>query len=111
MNQNQQYGMQCAEFEALLTEAVEGSLDEGQMQNFRVHAGTCALCASSFAEATAGHQWVRSLDPEEPPVHLIHNILVATTGVEPASPPAQVRVSQSYVHRAHPSPRPLLPPI
>ncbi len=99
MNQNQQYGMQCAEFEALLTEAVEGSLAEGQMQDFRSHAAACAICAALFAEASAGYQWVRSLEAVEAPVNLAHNILVATTGVEPASTPAQVRVSQSWTQR------------
>lgn len=99
MNQNQQYGMQCAEFELLLTEAVEGSLGEGQMQDFRSHAAACAICAALLAEASAGYQWLRSLEPVEAPVHLVHNILVATTGVEPASTPAQVRVSQSWTQR------------
>ncbi|PYX93135.1 MAG: hypothetical protein DMG67_05095 [Acidobacteria bacterium] len=99
MNQNQQYGMQCVEFEALLTEAVEGSLGEGQMQDFRSHAAACAICAALFAEASAGYQWVRSLDAVEAPMNLAHNILVATTGVEPASTPAQVRVSQSWTQR------------
>jgi len=111
MNQNQQYGMQCAEFETLLSEAVEGSLGEGSMQNFRSHASACTVCAASFAEAAAGYQWVRSLDPEEPPVHLIHNILVATTGVEPASTPAQVRVSQSWVQRVQSWLRPVVTPM
>jgi len=96
MNQDQQndqqYGMQCAEFEVLLTEAAEGSLAEEQMRNFRAHAASCPACAASFAEALAGYQWVRSLEAVEAPVYLAHNILAATTGVMPASTPAQVRV-------------------
>jgi hypothetical protein len=99
MNHNQQYGMQCAEFEGLLTEAVEGSLGEDQMHSFRSHAATCAICAAMFAEASAGYQGLRLLEPLEAPVHLAHNILAVTTGVEPASTPAQVRVSQSWPQR------------
>jgi len=103
MNQDQQYdqqyGMPCAEFEVLLTEAVEGSLGEDLMNDFRSHAAACAICGAMFAEASAGYQGLRSLEPLEAPVHLVHNILAVTTGVEPASTPAQVRVAQSWPQR------------
>jgi hypothetical protein len=115
MNQDQQndqqYGMQCAEFEALLTEAVEGSLAEEQMRTFRAHAASCPACAALFAEALAGYQWVRSLDPVEAPVYLAHNILTATTGVTAASTPAQVRVPQSRRLQLGAWLRPLLAPM
>lgn len=111
MDQKHQHGMQCAEFEALLADAVEGSLDEGRMQSFRSHAGTCAVCASAFAEAAAGYQSMRSLELLEAPVRLVHNILVATTGVEPASTPAQVRVSQSWPQRVQSWLRPVVTPM
>ena len=111
MNQEHQYSMQCAEFEALLTEAVESSLGEEQMQNFRTHATSCPACAALFAEALAGYQWVRSLDPVEAPVYLAHNILAATTGVMPASSPAQVRVPQSRRWQLGAWLRPLLSPM
>jgi hypothetical protein len=99
MNQNQQYGMQCAEFELLLTEAVEGSLGEDQMDDFRSHAAACAICGTMLAEASAGYEGLRSLESLEAPVHLVHNILAVTTGVEPASTPAHVRVAQSWPQR------------
>lgn len=111
MDQKHQYDMQCAEFEVLLAEAVEGLLDEGRMQNFRSHADTCAVCAAAFAEATTGYQWMRSLEPLDPPVHLVHNILAVTTGVEPASTPAQVRVSQTWPQRIQAWLRPVLTPM
>ncbi len=34
-----------------------------------------------FAEVQAGRQWLRSLEPVEPPTYLVHNILAATSGV------------------------------
>jgi len=110
-NKDQQYGMQCAEFEALLTEAVESSLGEEQMRNFRAHAATCPACAALFAEALAGYQWLRSLDAVEAPVYLAHNILAATTGVTQASTPAQVRVPQSRRWQLGAWLRPLLAPM
>ncbi|HTC94901.1 MAG TPA: hypothetical protein VK699_15775 [Terriglobales bacterium] len=111
MNQTQQYGMQCSEFETLLTEAVESSLAEEQMQNFRGHATSCPACAALFAEALAGYQWLRSLEPVEAPVYLAHNILAATTGVIPASTPAQVRVPQSRGQQLGAWLRPLFAPL
>lgn len=111
MNQEQQFGMECTEFEALLTEAVEGALGEGQMQRFRAHAATCPVCATSLAEATAGYQQLRSLEQVELPATLMHNILVATTGVEPASAPTEVRVHQSWMQRMEAWLRPVLAPV
>jgi hypothetical protein len=99
MTQNQQHGMQCSEFEVLLTEALEGSLGEDQMKDFRSHAAACAICAAVFAEASAGYQGIRSLELLEAPLNLVHNILAVTTGVEPASTPTQVRVAQSWPQR------------
>lgn len=111
MNQDQQYGMQCTEFEVLLTEAVEGTLSEGQMQSFRAHAATCAMCAASFAEAAAGYQQLRSLEPIEVPATLAHNILVATTGVAPTSAPTEVRAHQSWKQRLWSWLRPAIAPM
>src|SRR5579862_6297166 len=74
--------MQCAEFEALLSEGIEGTLPASQMESFRAHSSTCPNCGPLLADAQAGRQWLKSLEPVEPPRHLIHNILLATSGVE-----------------------------
>jgi len=71
----------CAEFEALLMDALEGHLTGSRQQSFDAHRRSCALCGPMFAEVEAGRHWLRSLEPVEPPVHLVHNILVATSGV------------------------------
>lgn len=73
--------MQCSEFEALLMDAMEGQLSESSKANFDAHRRGCAVCGPLFADVEAGRLWLRSLEPVEPPVHLVHNILVATTGV------------------------------
>lgn len=71
----------CAEFEALLTDALEGLLTETSKQSFDAHRRACAVCGPLFADVEAGRLWLRQLEPVEPPQFLVHNILVATTGV------------------------------
>jgi len=71
----------CTEFEALLTDALEGQLSGARKESFEAHRRTCTVCGPLFADAQAGRQWLRSLEPVEPPVHLMHNILAATSGV------------------------------
>lgn len=73
--------MQCAEFEALLMEALDGELSEERRANFDAHRRACAICGPMFTDAEAGRMWLRSLEPIEAPPYLIHNILAATTGV------------------------------
>ncbi len=73
-------GMKCAEFETLLSDAVEGELTGRKLEDFRAHAHTCQACGPVFAEADAGRRWLKSLDEVEPPANLVHNILIATIG-------------------------------
>ena len=81
------HGMECAEFEALLGEAIDGGFDHqgalstARKEGFEAHRRVCTVCGPLFADVQAGQAWLRSLDEVEPPVHLVHNILVATTGV------------------------------
>lgn len=72
---------ECTEFEALLTDALEGQLSDARKESFEAHRRVCAVCGPLFADAEAGREWLRSLEPVEPPVHLVHNILAATSGV------------------------------
>lgn len=74
-----QPGMPCSEFDALLTEAVEGRLIDAEMLRFRTHAESCGVCGPMFAEALAGYTWLNSLVEIEPPANLVHNILAATS--------------------------------
>jgi hypothetical protein len=77
------HGAECAEFEALLMDALDddGQLTGARKESFDAHRRTCAVCGPMFAEVKAGREWLRSLEPVEPPVYLIHNILAATSGV------------------------------
>src|SRR5437879_13631164 len=73
-------GMQCAEFEALLSEAVEQALSGSRLESFQAHAQAGVVCGPLLAEAEEGHRWLQSLDEVGPPANLVHNILIATTG-------------------------------
>ena len=75
-------GMQCSEFDALLNEALDATLTGARLESFQAHARICAVCGPLFAEADAGRRWMKSLAEVEPPTHLVHNILLATTGYE-----------------------------
>ncbi|SRR5712692_1847091 len=75
-------GMQCAEFDALLSEALDEKLTGAKLESFQAHARVCSVCGPLLAEADAGRRWLKSLEEAEPPAHLVRNILVATTGRE-----------------------------
>ena len=79
------HGIECTEFELLLSEVIDsdsdGRLSAARKERFEAHRRVCAVCGPQFADAQAGKQWLRSLEAVEPPVHLVHNILAATSGV------------------------------
>jgi|SRR5208282_2759284 len=75
-------GMQCQEFDGLLTDALDGVLTGLQLDRFQAHARTCSACGPLFAEVEAGRNWLKDLTEVEPPVSLVTNILASTTGVD-----------------------------
>jgi len=91
------HGIECTEFDALLSEAMDGGqlgvgltnagLTGKDRENFEAHRRACPVCGPLFAEVQAGRQWLRSLEEAEPPAHLVHNILAATSGVLSTRPP------------------------
>jgi hypothetical protein len=75
-------GMQCHEFDSLLSDALDGVLSGAKLEGFQAHARTCAACGPLFAEVEAGRNWLKDLTEVEPPVSLVTNILASTTGVD-----------------------------
>ena len=78
------HGIECSQFEALLSEAIDGQLSGARKQIFEAHARVCAVCGPLIADALAGQKWLSSLDEVEPPAHLLHNILASTSGISSA---------------------------
>jgi hypothetical protein len=76
--------MQCSEFDALLSQAIDGTLVGERLSAFESHARQCELCGPLLQEAEAGRTWLKSLAEVEPPAELVTNILLRTTGLAPA---------------------------
>jgi len=89
------HGIECTEFETLLSDALdgEGRLSPAHKESFEAHRRVCEVCGPLLADVQAGRQWLRSLalEPVEPPVNLVHNILSATSGVVSTRPLATTR--------------------
>src|SRR5581483_7902583 len=79
-----QSGMQCVEVEALLAEALDGTLHGPQLAAFEAHQQSCASCQAMVDEARAGMHWLKALDEAEPPRNLVHNVLAQTIGALPS---------------------------
>jgi putative zinc finger protein len=75
-------GMQCHEFDLLLTDMLDGVLSGAQLDGFQAHARSCSACGPLLAEVEAGRNWLKGLAEVEPPASLVNSILASTTGVE-----------------------------
>ncbi len=75
-------GMQCHEFDGLVSDALDGILTGIQLDRFQAHSRTCSVCGPLFAEVQAGRNWLKDLTEVEPPAGMVTNILASTTGVD-----------------------------
>jgi hypothetical protein len=94
-------GMQCNEFDALLSEALDKMLTGPKAEAFLAHGKTCAVCGPLLAEAEIGKRWLEQLVEVEPPAMLVHNILAATVGIDTArmQGTAMVPVRGTWIER------------
>jgi hypothetical protein len=97
MPEHTRNGMQCQEFDTLLSDALDGMLTGGVLDRFQAHARSCGTCGPLLADAEAGRSWLKGLTEVEPPANLVANILASTTGVDTQRLRANVRVSQPRV--------------
>jgi hypothetical protein len=81
MKEKEHNGMQCSEFDALLSQAIDGTLSGERLAAFEAHGQVCQTCGPLLQEAEAGHGWLKSLAEVEPPADLITNVLLRTSGV------------------------------
>ncbi len=74
-------GMHCAEFDAFLADALDGTLGGTNRIRFDAHRASCATCASMFQETQAGLSWLEALPEVDPPAGFAERIMLATSGV------------------------------
>jgi hypothetical protein len=86
--------MQCAEFDGLLTDALDGVLTGMKLDRFQAHVRICSACGPLFAEVEAGHRWLKDLTEVDPPAGLLNTILASTTGVDSQRLRANVAASR-----------------
>ena len=91
------HGMQCHEFDSLVSDALDGILTGTQLDTFQAHARTCSACGPLLADVTAGRNWLKDLTEVEPPVSLVTKILASTTGVDTQRLGVNVPASQPGV--------------
>lgn len=89
MTEQNQNGMPCSQFEALLSDALDGGLSLEGSQAFQAHAGSCPACGPLFTEAQQGMLWLVGLEDVPVPSNLVHNILAATSAAKDDQKPAK----------------------
>jgi hypothetical protein len=73
--------LKCEEWEAQLTDALDGLLPAAEAAAFTAHSDTCANCGDLLAHAKQGREWLGYLHSEpEIPAGLIGKILEQTVG-------------------------------
>ena len=92
-------GIECSEFDALLTDALDGTLAGAKLERFRAHASVCSVCGPLFAEVDAGRRLLLSLEEIKPPAHLVNSILAATSGLDTARMRAAAQPQLSWIDR------------
>jgi hypothetical protein len=97
MSSNEKFEMQCTDFDALLTDALDGLLEGERLARFERHTAQCPACSLVYEETKSGFDWLHSLDEVEPPLHLVHNVLAATTGDAVVSGAPEIAERKSWL--------------
>ena len=98
----------CEEWEALLADALDGTLKATDQAAFNLHGKDCPLCAEMLAQAKRGREWMQFLQEEPPvPADLVTKILDRTSGatlpqlaVAGAAQPMALPVGQFNMRRS-----------
>jgi hypothetical protein len=72
----------CAQCEAMLADAIDGTLSAEDQQLFDAHMAECGPCSQLLADARRGAAWLEMLrtPAPEPPAALLERILAQTSG-------------------------------
>lgn len=99
MNGDQKFEMQCTDFDALLTDALDGLLQGERLARFERHKAQCPACSVLFAETKSGFDWLHTLDEVEPPLNLVHNVIAATSGAPLSLGAVDIGPHKSWLER------------
>jgi len=93
----------CAQCEAMLADALDGTLSAEDQATFDLHMVVCATCAEMLADAQRGAAWMEMLrSPRpEPPAALLERILAQTSA--PASNESSLSVSPAPAYVRNPN--------
>ena len=98
----QQGSLQCEEWEALLADALDGTLKADDTAVFTAHGKDCPMCAEMLAQAKQGQEWMSFLHEDPPvPVDLVAKILDRTSGASLPQLAAAGAVQQVPLPIAH----------
>src|SRR5580692_4705966 len=72
----------CAQCEAMLSDALDGTLSAADQATFDLHLVGCPSCAAMLADARRGAAWMEMLKSPrpEPPTALLERIIAQTSG-------------------------------
>jgi Putative zinc-finger len=104
----------CAQCEAMLSDALDGTLSAADQATFDLHMMGCPSCATMLADAQRGAVWMEMLKSPrpEPPMALLDRILAQTSGKAAAeAKPPIVLGSNDYLRTPNSIPgRPFVVP-
>src|SRR5581483_3513909 len=103
-----QHGMQSAEFDALLTDALDGVLNGPKLVRFNQHKSGCTACSEMFSEAQAGMNWLQALPEVDPPAGFAERVLLATSGIQAK---AKAETPRTWIERLRESFAPKFRPV
>jgi hypothetical protein len=74
----------CAQCEAMLLDALDGTLSAADQATFDLHMAGCPTCAAMLADARRGVAWMEMLKSPrpEPPTALLERIIAQTSGAQ-----------------------------
>jgi hypothetical protein len=74
----------CAQCEAMLLDALDGTLSAADQATFDLHMAGCPTCAAMLADARRGAAWMEMLKSPrpEPPTALLERIIAQTSGAQ-----------------------------
>ena len=101
----------CAQCEAMLSDALDGTLSAADQATFDLHLVGCPSCATMLADAQRGAAWMEMLKSPrpEPPTALLERIIAQTSGQAAAAAPNQPSSSAATTASGLPTPSPAVP--